>query len=134
MKTLVLLSRGSSTAVPVTIEAVDRVTSLETELVLTAPAGTVFSGSQEALVTGLRLPGRSWAVTGSITATDGVPSDDGRTLTLTVRGASGLDLPDGARLRWAPVVAVPDEGAPIGGGLDWTLTGTAGGAAVATGS
>jgi len=130
----VLLSRGSSTAVPVTIEAVDRVTSLETELVLTAPAGTVFSGSQEALVTELRLPGRSWAATGSVTATDGVPSDDGRTLTLTVRGASGLDLPDGARLRWAPVVAVPDEGAPIGGGLDWTLTGTAGGAAVATGS
>jgi hypothetical protein len=130
----ILLTRGSSAAVPVTVEATTRVSSVETELTLSAPSGTVFSDGQEALVTELRLPGGQWVVTRDVVAARGVTSDDGGTLTLTVRGADGLDLPDGTRLRWTPRVTVPDAGAAVGGGLDWTLAGTADGARVVTGT
>ncbi|KQO81126.1 hypothetical protein ASF17_13500 [Frigoribacterium sp. Leaf263] len=121
-----LLTRGAPTALPVTVEATSDVRALDTELVLTAPSGTTFSTGQEALVTEVRLPGRQWVVSRSVVAAEGVLSDDGRTLTLVVRGADGLDLPDGSRLRWMPEVVVPRDGGPVGGGLDWSLTGTTG--------
>jgi hypothetical protein len=128
-----LLTRGTPAALPVTVEAVADVRALDTELVLTAPSGTSFSDGQEALVTEVRLPGGQWVVSRSVLAADGALGDDGLTLTLTVRGADDLDLPDGARLRWAPTVVAPVDGGPVGGGLDWTLTGTAGDREVAAG-
>jgi len=124
--TPVALERGTSVAVPLTVEATGRLRSLSAAMVVTAPAGTTLTPGQEALVTQVRLPGGDWVASSNVVATGSRLSADGRTLTLTLTGTDGLDLPEGTQLRWAPVVTVPPAAPRGGASLDWSLTGAAG--------
>lgn len=121
----VVLTRGTTAPVAVTVATTTELDSLSGELSMVAPSGTHFDADELGLVTEVRLPGEGWRRLDALVADGLVVSGDGTELRVDVSTVGDLDLPARARLRWTARVVVPLEARPGASALEWTLVGRA---------
>lgn len=127
----VTLLRGGSAPVPFVVQTTTALDGLTGRLELIAPAGTVFTDAEEALVTRVRAPGGRWVATPDLVVDDATLGREGRSMTLSVRTTGDLGLEPGSELRWAADVEVTTGAAVGDADLRWVFSGEADGREVA---
>jgi len=119
------IPRGRDDVVTAQVETTAELTSMDSTVTFTAPAGTTFASADDRPVAYL-LPGaRDWRESAYLRLTGGSSSADATSLTYDADTTSdGFRLPAGSRLRFEAVVRTP-FGVADQGSLDLLHSGTA---------
>jgi hypothetical protein len=100
------LERGTDTEVSAVVEASTALSTLDSTVVLTAPAGTTFANADDRTVAYQR-PGGQWTPSTTLELTGGVLSDDARTLTYDADVSRDIALEAGSKLKFSATVSTP---------------------------
>ena len=109
------IPRGRDSTVTAQVETTAELTTMDSTVTLTAPAGTTFASADDRAVAYLRPGDDDWRESAYLRLTRGAPSSDATSVTYDAdTPTSGFRLPAGSRLRFESVVRVPFGTADLG--------------------
>lgn len=108
------LRRGTDIEVESRLEVHGQISRVTAAVTMHSPEHTVFAPGQDTLAGSYRKVGEDWRSSANLVLRNGTRSEDGRTMTFSLRTGSGFSMPPGALMRWVPVVRVAAD-APEGG-------------------